>query len=106
MKELNCEDKKKRRKTQDLTYLLSGIRISELVGLDLRDVNLKDSCVTVILKGGDEKRVYFHESVSRILRAYLTGLDPDHLFSGDGDVLGRGNLVKPQKRCDALFSFH
>ncbi|GEM_PF-3580783 len=84
-------------------FLASGIRISELVGLDLRDVNLKDSCVTVILKGGDEKRVYFHESVSRTIRAYITGLDPEHLFSDDGEVLGRGNLVKPQKRCDALF---
>ncbi len=84
-------------------FLASGIRISELVGLDLRDVNLSDGCITVILKGGDEKRVYFHSSVSKILRAYINGTDPEKLFSEDGTVLGRGDLLKSRKRCDALF---
>lgn len=84
-------------------FLASGVRISELVGLDLKDVNLRDNCVSVILKGGDEKRVYFHESVSRTLRAYINSTDPDGSFSFNGEVYGRGGLLDPRKRNDALF---
>lgn len=84
-------------------FLASGISISELVGLDLKDVNLRDNCVTVILKGGDEKRVYFHESVSQTLRAYINSQDPMGVFAINGEVYGRGGLLKSGKRTDALF---
>lgn len=51
----------------------SGIRVSELVGLDLGDVHLKSGSITVIRKGGKQDRVYFDEITNNALQAYIYG---------------------------------
>lgn len=131
-------------------FLGAGLRISELVGLNVSDFNAKLNCVTVIVKGGTEKRVYFHESATQAIKAYLEGIDIIEALAyldkyPDGKELasfcykhanspvfmkaieeeykerdeavrqdlymticgmrrtGRGNLVNPKERCDALF---
>ena len=55
-------------------FLGSGLRVSELVGLDLEDVDFRQNSLTVITKGGDETSVYFGEEVEQALRDYLYGL--------------------------------
>jgi len=55
-------------------FLGSGLRVSELVGLDLEDINFYQNSLTVIAKGGDETSVYFGEEVEKALRNYLNGL--------------------------------
>jgi len=63
-------------------FLGSGLRVSELVGLDLDDINFRQNCVNVILKGGDENQVYFSDDVADAIRAYLNGSTlPSPLFS-------------------------
>jgi len=55
-----------------ITLLLSsGIRVSELVGLDINDVDLKHSGMRIIRKGGKEDVVYFNDAVTNQLRDYL-----------------------------------
>lgn len=49
----------------------SGLRLSELVGLDLDDVNLRARAVRVLGKGGKERIVPFNRSAERALRAWL-----------------------------------
>ncbi|MCU0251955.1 MAG: tyrosine recombinase XerC [Vicinamibacterales bacterium] len=49
----------------------SGLRLSELVGLDLDHVNLSGRMVRVLGKGGKERVVPFNTSAERALRAYL-----------------------------------
>ena len=49
----------------------SGLRLSELVGLDLDHVNLSGRMVRVRGKGGKERVVPFNHSAERALRAYL-----------------------------------
>ena len=49
----------------------SGLRLSELVGLDLDHVNLGGRMVRVRGKGGKERVVPFNTSAERALRAYL-----------------------------------
>jgi integrase/recombinase XerC len=49
----------------------SGLRLSELAGLDLDDVNLSSRMVRVLGKGGKERLVPFNTSTSRALREYL-----------------------------------
>ena len=63
-------------------FLGAGLRVSELVGLDLKDINFRNSSVTIVAKGGDETEVYFNESVADALRAYLYGTEiPTTLLS-------------------------
>lgn len=54
-------------------FLGAGLRISELVGLDLNDINFATGTVNIIAKGGDEIQVYFGDEVAKALRAYLDG---------------------------------
>jgi len=52
-------------------FYASGLRLSELVGLDLHDVNLRARMVRVMGKGGKERLVPFNTSAERSLRAWL-----------------------------------
>ena len=52
-------------------FYASGLRLSELVGLDLGDVNLNGRMVRVLGKGGKERIVPFNRSTETALRAWL-----------------------------------
>ena len=52
-------------------FYASGLRLSELVGLDLEDVNLSGRVARVAGKGGKERIVPFNNSTSKALKAYL-----------------------------------
>lgn len=49
----------------------SGLRVSELCGLDLGDVDLAGCWLRVLGKGRKERMVPFHETCERALRAWL-----------------------------------
>ena len=49
----------------------SGLRLSELVGLDLEDVNLSSRMVRVLGKGGKERIVPFNPAAAAAIRDYL-----------------------------------
>ena len=52
-------------------FYASGLRLSELVGLDLEDVNLSARMVRVLGKGAKERLVPFNSATSNALRAWL-----------------------------------
>ncbi len=52
-------------------FYASGLRLSELVGLDLDDVNLSGRMVRVLGKGGKQRLVPFNTSTGKALRTYL-----------------------------------
>jgi integrase/recombinase XerC len=52
-------------------FYASGLRLSELVGLDLDDVNLSARMVRVLGKGGKQRLVPFNTSTATAIRAYL-----------------------------------
>lgn len=55
-----------------MTLLLgTGIRVSECVGLDLGDIDMKNSRIKVTRKGGYEAFVYFGDEVTEALLSYL-----------------------------------
>src|SRR5688572_9814469 len=62
-------------------FYASGLRLSELVGLDLEDVNLSARMVRVMGKGAKERLVPFNESAKTAIAAWLKD---------------RAALVKPQ----------
>ena len=53
------------------TFLGTGIRVSELVGLDVKDVDLHNASFVVVRKGGNEDTVYFGQVVEDALRDYI-----------------------------------
>ena len=52
-------------------FYASGLRLSELVGLDLEDVNLSSRLVRVMGKGGKERILPFNRNAAGALRAWL-----------------------------------
>lgn len=53
------------------TALLAGLRCSELVGLRLADVNLKDNILRVVGKGDKEREFPIVPRLAKLLNAYL-----------------------------------
>ena len=52
-------------------FYASGLRLSELAGLDLEDVNLAGRVARVAGKGGKERIVPFNNSTAKAIKAYL-----------------------------------
>lgn len=82
-------EKNKDRDLALVTLLLgTGVRVSELVGLNISDVDFKNNGIRIIRKGGNEMIVYFGEEVEKALKDYLelqrNGITP---LSGHEDAL-------------------
>lgn len=76
------------RDTAIVTLLLNtGIRISELVGLDVNDINFEDMSMTVIRKGGSHDKVYFNDTVAAALNDYMSLERPNYIGSNDETAL-------------------
>lgn len=54
----------------------TGIRVSELVNIDLQQVDWIDESIVVTRKGGDEDRIYINEFVKAALEDYLDECRP------------------------------
>lgn len=71
-KQKNFHEKTKVRDLAIMTLLLgTGIRVSECVGLDIDDVDLKNDGIKIHRKGGKEAVIYFGEEVRETLLSYL-----------------------------------
>ena len=67
------------RDTAIITLLMNtGIRVSELVGLDLENFNYEDSRIDVIRKGGKYDHVYINEETGLALMEYINGDKKEH----------------------------
>lgn len=65
-------EKTKKRDFAIVTLLLgTGIRVSELVGLNLEDVDFKNNGIHLMRKGGKEMIVYFGDEVESALKEYI-----------------------------------
>jgi site-specific recombinase XerD len=63
----------KERDTAIISLILgSGLRLSELVGLDLEDIDFSKYCARVIRKGNKEQFVYFSQVAMADLQEYLS----------------------------------
>jgi integrase/recombinase XerD len=67
------------------TFLDSGMRLSELTGLSIKDVNLKTGTIKVFGKGSKERFVYISPMTSLKIEEYLTTrssiVDEDPVFA-------------------------
>ncbi len=71
-KSLSFHEKNKVRDLAITTLLLgTGIRVSECVGLDIKDLDLENDRINIIRKGGNESFVYFGDEVHNALCDYM-----------------------------------
>ena len=76
------------RDTTILSVLLgTGIRVSELVGLNITDVSLKNNSMKVIRKGNKEDIVYYSDELTEILKNYVEYRKHLHPLEGHEDAL-------------------
>ena len=68
-------------------FYASGLRLSELVGLGLEDVNVSSRVVRVLGKGGKERIVPFNHSAEAAVRAWLKDREP--LFAATAHAVAR-----------------
>lgn len=80
LEDLNLFDKRElkhhqKHKYRNATMILmlgyTGIRVSELVQLDINDINLKEKTFVVTRKGGDQERLYFPDEIVSTMSYYL-----------------------------------
>jgi integrase/recombinase XerC len=78
-------------------FYASGLRLSELAGLDVDDVNLSAKMVRVLGKGGKERIVPFNASAARAIREYLK--DREAITRGkEGRAGSRQDPSSPSRR--------
>jgi integrase/recombinase XerC len=77
-------------------FYASGLRLSELVGLDVEDVNVSAQMVRALGKGNKQRLVPFNKSTAKAIREYLK--DRDELMR-DRDV----PRERSRDRSDPLF---
>ncbi len=86
--QLHYHEKTKIRDVALLTLLLgTGIRVSECVGIDLRDLDFKNNGIKIRRKGGYEAVIYFGEEVETALLDYLEKRNHMIPASGHEDAL-------------------
>ena len=73
-------------------FYASGLRLSELVGLDLDDVNLAGRVVRVLGKGGKQRIVPFNRTAAEALRSSLR--DRDAFAAGAAPAPPRARRVR------------
>lgn len=84
----NFHAKTKVRDLAILTLLLgTGIRVSECVGIDINDIDFKNSGIKIRRKGGNETVVYFGEEVEEALLNYIEERKLIVPVSGDENAL-------------------
>lgn len=65
----------------------TGIRVSECVGLDLKDIDLTENAAHIRRKGGKEATVYYNDEVKDNLRVYLEERTGQQAVSGHESAL-------------------
>ena len=68
-------------------FLGTGIRVSELVGLDISDMDFNINGFLVTRKGGNQAILYFSDEVASVLKRYLAMRTEISAQQGDEDAL-------------------
>ena len=68
-------------------FLGTGIRVSELVGLNIADIDMHDYAFLVTRKGGNQVVLYFPQEVADALTAYLEERNKIEVLPGHEDAL-------------------
>ena len=68
-------------------FLNCGMRLSELVGINIKDISFEDNKLNVIGKGNKERTIYLNEACQKAVKSYLSVRPHDGVKSDDRDAL-------------------
>lgn len=102
-KVFNFHKKNFERDTAIISLILgSGLRLSEVVGLDLDDIDWKNSRVRVIRKGNKEQYVYFSEQAMLDLKQYIEIRVQKYTVAKDNKALFIASSMGPKGKSRRL----
>lgn len=82
---INTPEAKRDQAMLELLYA-SGVRVSELISLDVSDVDLDGGCVRCIGKGSKERMIPIYERAAASVRKYLEETRPRLAHRGEGNI--------------------
>ena len=68
-------------------FLNCGIRLSELVGINIKDISFEDNKLNVIGKGNKERTIYLNEACQKAIKSYLLIRPHDKVEEKSKDAL-------------------
>lgn len=82
------DDRNKERDYAIITLFLNcGMRLSELVGINFRDINFNDCKLTVIGKGNKERTIYLNKACMSAINSYIAVRPRDGVKNDSRDAL-------------------
>ena len=79
-------------------FLNCGMRLSELVGININDIDFSECKMTVIGKGNKERTVYLNKSCMIALNDYLSSRPPQNLIKRDSKNSDKALFLSEQKQ--------
>ena len=85
---MSDDDRNKERDFAIITLFLNcGMRLSELVGINIKDINFKDQKLNVIGKGNKERTIYLNKACMNAINTYLSIRPKDAVKFDSRDAL-------------------
>ena len=79
-------------------FLNCGMRLSELVGININDIDFSECKMTVIGKGNKERTVYLNKSCMTALNDYLSSRPPSNMIKHDSKNSEKALFLSEQKQ--------
>ena len=79
-------------------FLNCGIRLSELVGININDIDFNECKMTVIGKGNKERTVYLNKSCMVAIHDYISSRPPASLIKRDSKSSDKALFLSEQKQ--------
>ena len=79
-------------------FLNCGMRLSELIGININDIDFEECKMTVIGKGNKERTVYLNKSCMVAINDYLTSRPPQALIKRDSKNSDKALFLSEQKQ--------
>ena len=85
---MSDDDRNKERDYAIITLFLNcGMRLSELVGINISDINFKDEKLNVIGKGNKERTIYLNKACINAINSYMNVRPRDCVKANSRDAL-------------------
>ena len=79
-------------------FLNCGMRLSELVGININDIDFDECKLTVIGKGNKERTVYLNKACMKAIYDYISSRPPQNLVKKDSKNSDKALFLSEQKK--------
>ena len=79
-------------------FLNCGMRLSELVGINMNDIDFNECKMTVIGKGNKERTIYLNKSCMVAINDYISSRPPQSLIKRDSKNSEKALFLSEQKK--------